>query len=63
MINDKADKVTEELFQSLLFRYQVRLETSMGGSDFIFDCVHLLRYKCHKNFLNEIDHIHVLLMG
>ena len=20
----------------------------MGGSDFIFDCVHLLYYKCHK---------------
>ena len=39
MINGKADKVTEELFQSLLFRYQIRLETSMGGSDFIFYCV------------------------
>ena len=63
MINNKADKVTEELFQSLLFRYKIRLETSMGGSDFIFDCVHLLCYKCHKKILNEIDHTHVLLMG
>ena len=51
MVNDKADGVTEELFQSLLSKYQVCLETSMkGGSDFIFDFVHLLYYKCHKTF-------------
>ena len=24
------------------------METSVRGSDFIFDCVHLLYYKCHK---------------
>ena len=42
MINDKADKVIEEHFQSLLSRYQIDLETSMSGSHFIFDCVHLL---------------------
>ena len=47
MINDKADKVLEELFQSLLSRYQIVLETSMKGSNFIFDSVHLLYYKCH----------------
>ena len=29
-----------ELFQSLFSRYQVGLETSMKGSDFLFDCVH-----------------------
>ena len=28
MINDKADEVIEELFQSLLSRYQIELETS-----------------------------------
>ena len=38
MINYKTDEVIEELFQSLLSRYQTGLETS--GSDFIFDCVH-----------------------
>ena len=48
MINDKVDKVTVEIFQSLLSRYQTELETSMGSSDCIFDCVHLLYYKCHK---------------
>ena len=48
MINDKADEVIEELFQSFLSRNQIRLEISIRGSDFIFDCVHLLYYKCHK---------------
>ena len=38
MINDKGDKVIEELVST----YQVELETSIKGSDFIFDCVHLL---------------------
>ena len=33
MINDKADEVIEELFQSLLLRYQNALETRMKGSD------------------------------
>ena len=48
MIKDKADKVIEELFQSLLSRYQIGLETSVRGSKFIFEYVHLLYYKCHK---------------
>ena len=42
MINDKADEVIEELFQSFLFRHKIGLEASMKGSDFIFDYVHLL---------------------
>ena len=47
MIIDKANEVTEELFQSLISRYQIRLETSMIGSGF-FDCAHLLYHKFHK---------------
>ena len=39
MILDKADEVREELFQSLLYRHQTGLETSMKGSGFVFDCV------------------------
>ena len=35
-------------FKSLLHRYQNNLETLTRGIDFIFDCVHLLYYKCHK---------------
>ena len=26
----------------------MELKTSMRGSDFIFDCFHLLHYKCHR---------------
>ena len=48
IINDKEDEVIEELFQLLLSRNQVGLETSMNGSDFIFDFAHLLHYKCQK---------------
>ena len=48
MINDKVDEVIEKLCESLLNRYQVGLKTSMRGSDFIFDCVHLMYYKKTK---------------
>ena len=48
MINDKWDKVIEELFQSSLSKYQIGLETSMKGSDFIFPCANLLQCKCHR---------------
>ena len=48
-INEKADEDIEILFKSLLNRYHNNLETSMRGSNFVFDCVHLLYYKCHKN--------------
>ena len=46
MINDEANEVTKELSDSLKIRYQNNLE-SMNGSEFVFDCVHLLYYKCH----------------
>ena len=52
MRHDKADKVIEELFGSILSRYQIGLETSMKGSNFIFDYVILLNSKCHKINLN-----------
>ena len=48
MINDKADEVIKEFFQSLLSRYQIGLETSVIGSAFVLHCVHLLYYICHK---------------
>ena len=47
MINDEADEVIEELFDSLKNRYQNNLE-SMKGSEFVIDYVQLLYYKCHK---------------
>ena len=48
MINDKADEIVGELFESLRNRYQKNLETSMKGSEIVFTYVHLLLYKCHK---------------
>ena len=48
MIYDNPYEVTEELFESIYNRYQVGLERSMRGSDFILDYVHLCYYKCHK---------------
>ena len=40
--------LVDELFESLCSRYQDNLETSMRESDFIFDLVQLMYYKCHK---------------
>ena len=41
MISDEADEVIKKLFDSLKNRFQNNLE-SMKGSEFVFDCVHLL---------------------
>ena len=43
-----ANQILNELFESLLSRYQDNLETSMRGSEFIFDLVQLVYYKCQK---------------
>ena len=48
MTHDSPNEIVGELFESLLSKYQIGLETSMRGSDFIFDSVQLLCYKCHK---------------
>ena len=52
MINYEADKVIKELFDSFKSTYQNNLEL-MKGSEFGFDYVHLLYYKCHKINLNR----------
>ena len=39
-VND-VNEVVNELFESLLSRYENNLETSMRGSEFIFDSLHL----------------------
>ena len=58
MINDKPDEVTEKKFELVLNGYQVGLKISMRGSDFVFDCVHSLHYKCHKiNFKRSGSYI------
>ena len=52
MINDEADNVIEEFFNSLKNRYQNDLK-SMKVSEFVFDYVHLLYHKCHKTNPNR----------
>ena len=50
-IYNDASKAVNELFESLCSKYQDNLETSMTsmrGSDFIFDSVQFMYYKCHK---------------
>ena len=39
MLYDNANEVVNALFESLLSRHQIGLETSMRGSNFIFDLV------------------------
>ena len=46
MSYDKAYEFIKEPFESLVSGYQIGLETSLEGSDFIFDCVYL---SYHKN--------------
>ena len=43
-----ANEVVDELFELLCSRFQETLQKSMGGSDFDFDSVQLMYYKCHK---------------
>ena len=48
MINDEVDEVIKELFDSVKNRYQNNLEP-MKDSEFVFDYVLLLYYKCQLN--------------
>ena len=52
MINDKVDEVIVELFKSLHNSYKNNLEISMKRSEFVFDYVDLLYYKCQEINLN-----------
>ena len=48
MSYDNVNDIVDELFETLLSWYKDNLETSMKGSDFVFDSVQLLSYKCHR---------------
>ena len=55
---DEGDEVIEKFFDSLKNRDQNNLE-SMRGSEFVFDCVQLLYYKCHKiNFSRDGSYLY-----
>ena len=52
MMNNEANEVIKELFDSLKNRYQNDLK-SIKGSEFVLDYVHLLYYKYHKIIQNR----------
>ena len=43
-----VNEVVNELFKSLLLRYQNNLETWMRVIDFVSDLIKRMHYKCHK---------------
>ena len=53
MIDNETSEIIHERFDSFLQKYKKRLEESMKGSEFVFDSVDFLHYKCHKINLNR----------
>ena len=53
MIGSDTNEVIEDLFESLLQRYQENLEEKMRGSEFNFDAVNLLHYDLDKISLDR----------
>ena len=53
MMGSETDEIIEELFKSLLQRYQEGLEESMRESEFIFDSVDTLYYDLNKISLSR----------
>ena len=52
MIGSDTYEVIEELFESLLEKYQENLAEKMSGSEFIFDGINSLYYDLNKISLN-----------
>ena len=53
MIGNETNEIIEELFDSLLQKYQKGLEESMKEIEFVFDSIDLLYCKLHKISLNR----------
>ena len=53
MIGDSTIQIINELFGSLFRRYQMGLEESMKGSEFVFDYVDGLHYKSNNISFNR----------
>ena len=53
MMGSETYDIIDELFKSLLQKYQERLEESMRGNEFIFDSVDLLYYNLKKIIMNR----------
>ena len=52
--SSQTNDIIEELWESLLQKYQHRLEESMSASEFVFDSVDLLYYYIQKTSLKRI---------
>ena len=50
MTGRETDDTIDELFKSILQKYQKGLEESMKGSEFIFDSQYLLYYNLQIKF-------------
>ena len=48
MSYDNVNDIADEHFESFRSRYQDNAETPMEESDFAFNSVQLLYYKCHR---------------
>ena len=59
MVGSETDENIEELFKSLLQRYQEVLEESLKGSEFIFDGVDLLQYHLQKTTLKRTGSLYI----
>ena len=53
MTGSDTNEVIEDLFESLLRKYQENLEEKMSGSEFIFDGVNVLHYDLNNISLNR----------
>ena len=54
MVSSETDEIIEELFKSLLQRFQKGSEKSQGGSEFVYNSVNLLHYQLQKTSLKRI---------
>ena len=53
MFGDDNDDIIEQLFESLLQKYEENLQKKMRGSDFEFDSVNFLYYDFNKTSINR----------
>ena len=55
MMGNETDEIIEELFESLLQKYQEGLEEKMRGNEFVFDSIRLFYYNLHEISLNRSE--------
>ena len=53
LMGNEIDEIIQELFESLLQKYQEVLEEKMRGNEFVFDSVDLFHYNHHKRSFNR----------